>query len=135
MQGATRVCPGSHRYRARGEGRRRPTDDEAVQAIMPKGSVVLYLGDCYHSGGANLSDELRWGLNVNYNLAHYRQEENQFLACPPHVARTLSPELQALVGYTMPGTSLGYFAEYQHPKDALDTSARPVDWAHSRPKL
>lgn len=60
---------------------------------------------------------------------HLRQEENQFLACPPDVARTLSPTLQALVGYTMPGTSFGYFAEYQHPREALQTDAAAINWA------
>ena len=72
-----------------------------MPAVMPKGSVVIYLGDCFHSGGANSSDGLRNGFNLDYNLAHLRQEENQFLACPVDVAKDLSPELQALVGYTM----------------------------------
>ena len=60
---------------------------------------------------------------------HLRQEENQYLACPPEVARVLSPELQALVGYTMPGTSFGYFAEYQHPSEALQSDALAINWA------
>jgi hypothetical protein len=60
---------------------------------------------------------------------HLRQEENQFLACPVDVAQKLSPELQALVGYTMPGTSFGYFAEYQHPREALQKNAPAINWA------
>ena len=41
------------------------------------------LQDTFHSGGANRSAELRWGFNCDLNLALYRQEENQFLACAP----------------------------------------------------
>jgi hypothetical protein len=129
--GATRVVLGSHRW----PKARKPRDDEATQAVMPRGSCVLYLGDCFHSGGANHSTALRHGFNCDYNLAHLRQEENQFLACPPHVARTLSPELQELVGWTMPGTSFGYYAEYQHPREALQSDAGRIDWAAATPKL
>ena len=56
-------------------------------------------------------------------------------AGPPEIARTLSPELQALIGYTMPGTSFGYFAEYQHPAEALEEGAQPIDWASARPRI
>jgi hypothetical protein len=34
---------------------------------------VVYLGDTYHSGGANASAAERWGCNVDYNLALLRQ--------------------------------------------------------------
>jgi ectoine hydroxylase-related dioxygenase (phytanoyl-CoA dioxygenase family) len=97
--------------------------------MMRRGSVLVYLGDTFHSGGANTSDSDRWGCNIDYNLAHLRQEENQFLACPPSVATTLPVPLQELVGYTMPGASFGYYAEYQHPRESLEGNARPVVWA------
>lgn len=63
--GATRVVLGSHRW----SKSRKPMDDEAMQAVMPRGSVVLYLGDCFHSGSANRSKALRHGFNCDYNLA------------------------------------------------------------------
>ena len=63
--GATRVVIGSHRW----PKSRKPVDSEAVQAVMPRGSVVLYLGDCFHSGGTNRSKSLRHGFNCDYNLA------------------------------------------------------------------
>ena len=73
---------------------------------MPKGSVVIYLASTLHSGGENRSREKRWGLNIDYNLASLKQEENMFLSCPPEIAAKLPAELQALLGYTMPGPSL-----------------------------
>ena len=38
-----------------------------------------------------------------------RQEENQYLSCPPELAKTLSPELQQLAGYAMGQYALGYY--------------------------
>jgi hypothetical protein len=63
--GATRVVPTSHRW----SKARKPMESEAVTAVMPRGSVVVYLGDCFHSGGANRSRAARHGFNCDYNLA------------------------------------------------------------------
>ena len=76
---------------------------------MRAGSVLVYTGSVFHGGGANVSDHDRWGLNITYTLGWLRQEENQYLSCPPEIARTLEPELQALLGYAMGNYALGYF--------------------------
>ncbi|MBT4487481.1 MAG: phytanoyl-CoA dioxygenase family protein, partial [Rhodospirillaceae bacterium] len=47
--GATRVVPGSHLW----PPERRPQPAEIVQAEMPAGSALLYLGSAIHGGGAN----------------------------------------------------------------------------------
>ena len=70
-----------------------------MPAEMPKGSVLLYIGSLYHGGGANRSDAPRRGVNVGYTLSWLRQEENQYLACPPEVARELPEALARLAGY------------------------------------
>jgi ectoine hydroxylase-related dioxygenase (phytanoyl-CoA dioxygenase family) len=103
--GATQVAPGSVDW----PDTRQPTDDEITWAEMPRGSVIVYSGSVFHGGGANTSNEDRIGLNLTYSLGWLRQEENQYLSCPPEVARTLSPELQALVGYAMGSYALGYY--------------------------
>ncbi|HSG91872.1 MAG TPA: phytanoyl-CoA dioxygenase family protein [Pseudomonadales bacterium] len=104
--GATRVVPGSHRW----DWDRVATEDEIVQAVMPKGSVLLYTGSVIHSGGQNRSAADRIAMNINFANAWLRQEENQYLSCPPELARAFSPELRALIGYTMANYGLGYFA-------------------------
>ena len=38
--------------------------DETMAAVMPRGSVMLYVGSLYHGGGANHSTANRLGLNV-----------------------------------------------------------------------
>lgn len=113
--GATRVIPGSHKW----EDKLRPQYEETVPAEMPKGSVFFYVGSVYHGGGANRSDEGRLGINVGYTLSWLRQEENQYLACPPDVARTIDEELAKLIGYRRGAYALGYFGDLQDPMEAV----------------
>ncbi|MDP3383163.1 MAG: phytanoyl-CoA dioxygenase family protein, partial [Phenylobacterium sp.] len=103
--GATQVVPGSSAW----PDDRRAEAHEITQAVMQAGSVLVYTGSVFHGGGANQSDQDRWGLNLTYALGWLRQEENQYLACPPEIARTLSPELQDLLGYALGGYALGYY--------------------------
>ncbi len=103
--GATFVVPGSHRWAQE----RDPTADEIVSAVMPAGSLLVYLGGTIHGGGANVSRSLlRTGLAFQYSLAWLRQEENQFLANPPEIARTYPERLQRLIGYDYGGPYLGF---------------------------
>ena len=84
--GATRMVVGSHRWEDD------PDDVDpalTVPAVMTKGSVLLYTGSIFHGGGANTTTTSRIGMNVGYSLGWLRQEENQYLACPPEIARTL----------------------------------------------
>jgi ectoine hydroxylase-related dioxygenase (phytanoyl-CoA dioxygenase family) len=104
--GATQLVPGSPSW---AEGRRAESD-EITYAEMSPGSVLVYSGSVIHAGGANRSDGDRIGINLTYALGWLRQEENQYLSCPPAVARTLDPKLQALLGYQMGSYALGYFS-------------------------
>lgn len=129
--GATRVLPGSHRW-----SRQQHVDpNQMEQATMPKGSVVIYLGNTVHSGGENRTEALRYGLNIDYNLSVLRQEENMYLSCPPSVAQHMPDWLQKLAGYSMAAASLGYFGEYQSPQEALKSNGRAgslnkaINWA------
>ena len=76
-----------------------PEEHEITPAVMPKGSVALYLGATFHGGGENRSNDHRVGALFGYALGWLRQEENMYLACPPEVARTFPEKLQRLVGY------------------------------------
>ena len=103
--GATQVVPGSTQW---------PDDQEIkpeqiTQAEMKAGSVMVYSGSVFHGGGANTSDHDRIGINITYALGWLRQEENQYLSCPPELAKDLSPTLQGLAGYAMGQYALGYF--------------------------
>lgn len=103
--GATNVIPGSNTW----DPERKPSRDEVEYAEMEAGSVLVYSGSVVHSGGANVSDADRIGLNITYALGWLRQEENQYLSCPPEIAKDFDPELQAMLGYAMGSYALGYF--------------------------
>lgn len=123
--GATTVAPGSHRWKFDGsEADRHAEPGECVQAEMSRGSVVLYTGSVIHGGSENRSSGPRIGMNITYSLAWLRQEENQFLSCPPDVARDLDPELTDLLGYTMGNFALG-FCTISETKGATPASTLP----------
>ena len=88
--GATNVIPGSNQW----DPERHPSRDEVEYAEMEAGSVLVYSGSVVHSGGANVSDADRIGLNITYALGWLRQEENQYLSCPPEIARAFDPDLR-----------------------------------------
>jgi len=105
--GATRVVPGSAHW----SEDRRATDSEKAQAVMSAGSVLLYSGSVTHGGGENRSSHDRTGINITYCLSWLRTEENNYLSCPPDIAKDLEPGLQELLGYTMGNYALGYYSD------------------------
>jgi hypothetical protein len=98
--GGTRIVPGSHRFM---RSWHLPDVSNWEAAVMPKGSVLVYLGSTWHGGGANRSDAPRLGLVNTYSLGWLRPENNQFLDSPPDVAVKFSPRLRALLGYSPHG--------------------------------
>ncbi len=78
--GATHIAPGTSAM----------SDDDAAEvdtiaAEMRRGSLLFYDGKVLHGGGANVSDGVRRGVNITYAVGWVRQEENQYLACPPDI--------------------------------------------------
>ena len=116
--GATWLVPGSHLW----DEDRSPVESEVVQAEMPAGSVLLYNGAVFHGGGANRSNAARTGCAIQFSLAWLRQEENQYMACPPELARTFPQRLQELIGYDLGAVNLG-FVDHKHPNEVLNGTA------------
>jgi ectoine hydroxylase-related dioxygenase (phytanoyl-CoA dioxygenase family) len=94
--GATRVVPGSH---TKSFTSTEYTQEDSVAAEMTCGSVLIFSGKLVHGAGANRSSAIRRTLGLPCSLSWIRQEENQYLACPPEVARTLPEALLRLMGY------------------------------------
>ncbi len=105
--GATHVIPGSHKW----------TDEEAagakredtVQAVMSRGSVLLYFGTTVHGGGENRSDKPRCALVTTYSLGWLRQEENHYMAIPKEVAESYPEHIQQLMGFASYSRILGTY--------------------------
>ena len=104
--GATHVLPGSHQGPPRSVNTR---TEHTVQAVMAKGSLLLYLGSVLHGGGANRSDAPRMGLINTYSLGWLRQEENHYLAIPREVADSYPERIRQLMGYEPHGPILGTY--------------------------
>ena len=71
--------------------------------------------------GENQSNASRLGLNLTYCLGWLRQEENQYLSCPPEIAKNFDPALQDILGYTQGEYALGCYTD---PTD--NTSGRDI---------
>ena len=112
--GATHVIPGTSAV-PDDEGLRMP----GGQAAMRRGSVLFYDGKVLHGGGANRSGSVRRGVNITYSVGWVRQEENQFLACPPDIARTLDDDLLRMMGYQQGAFAMGYVGDQQDPLSFL----------------
>jgi len=115
--GATQVVPGSHKW----DREREPKEDEICYAEMKKGSVFIYTGSVIHGGGANNSNKNRLGVFLHYAPSWLRQQENQYLSCPPHIAKDLTPELRSLMGYTKGGYVLGFYSDPEDRNGELES--------------
>lgn len=114
--GATLVIPGSHKW----DNERVPKSEEAVPAVMKKGSGLIYLGSTYHAGGLNLTEsEKRTAIAISLTLGYLRQEENQYLVVPKEVVRQYSPQVQKLLGYDICPPYCGW-VEMQSPAITLE---------------
>lgn len=109
--GATRIVPGSQ---FAGRGQKYPPE-AGIPAEMKKGSVLLYTGKIYHGAGENRSDQPRQAINITYAVGWVRQEENQYLATPAEVARTLPDDLLKLMGYQCGCFAMGYVRDFEDP--------------------
>lgn len=106
--GATRVWPHTHDEH---QTYKMSVEDlgEPLVAEMAPGDVFVFLGSVLHAAGANRSDQPRRGIIISYSLGWLRTYENQNLTYDRDFARTLEPELAAMIGYRWQRPNLGTF--------------------------
>ncbi len=113
--GATRIWPRSNH----GDWNEMlPDEADAVPAVVPAGSAIIFLGETLHSGGANGSARPRRGMIFSYCRDWLLPDENPWLAYPPSTARSFSPVLADLVGYRQRFAGLNNF-EGRSPAELL----------------
>ena len=118
---ATRIIPGSHLAdHAPVYGQHY----DSICAEMPAGSILVWHGSFWHGGGANVTDERRMGIAMNYCAGWIRQQENQQLGIPLELVREFSPELQELCGFGVYKGLIGHI-DRQTPAQALFGTERP----------
>lgn len=103
--GATHIWPGTHGAKALLD----PPDIPGLPAECEPGGAILFLGSTLHGAGQNRTELARRGVVIGYSLGWLKPYENLWLAYPPDVARTFSPELAALAGYRQHRPNLGNF--------------------------
>lgn len=92
--GATVVVPGSHLW-PKG---RQPEEGESCQAVMRKGSALIYSGDVIHGGGSNREDAIRTGFYIGYIPSWLNSLENHLISNPPDVVTSMNEKSQRLLG-------------------------------------
>jgi ectoine hydroxylase-related dioxygenase (phytanoyl-CoA dioxygenase family) len=102
-----------------------PDAADAIAAVMPRGSALVYLGSTIHCGGSNRATRPRTGLVLSYCLGWLKTYENSFLAYPASVARSFPKEVRDLIGYRMHRPNLGNY-EGQDPAVALTSDSRTL---------
>ena len=93
------------------------TPDDAVQMLMEAGSVALWSGKLYHGGGNNVSDHVRWGMNIGYTRGWIRQEENQYVSLTAKDLENIDDDMARLLGWNRSGYGHGYAGDMQDPLD------------------
>jgi len=95
-----------------------PEGDEIIAAEMPRGSVLIFMGNLWHRAGGNVTDKARLGIFPQYCAAWARTQENFFLSIPKEVVAEMPGELQALLGYNIHPPFMGH-AGGVHPLKTL----------------
>jgi hypothetical protein len=94
--GATRVIPGSHRW----DFDREADNSMTIAAELKPGSVLFYSGKVIHSGGANVTTDVkRRVIASSFNPSFLVPEEAYPFAVPMEEARKMSPRLQQMIGF------------------------------------
>ena len=105
--GATRLVPGSHKLEL--EDSEHVREESVCDAVMPKGSVLFYMGRTVHGGGANRSNAPRAGLINTYSLGWLQPEVNHCLTYSPELVKRFPEPIPRLIGYQSHGRHLGLF--------------------------
>ncbi len=113
--GATRLCPGTHRADHSPD---LLEHYDSIPAEMHKGGVLVWVGSLWHGGGANTTDQRRVGIAMNYCAGYLRQQENQQLGIPLETVRKFPRRLQELCGYSIYNGLIGHI-DKQNPGKVL----------------
>jgi ectoine hydroxylase-related dioxygenase (phytanoyl-CoA dioxygenase family) len=121
--GATELIAGSHRWASEAPDLSRPARPDAITAVMPAGSALVFDAALWHRGGHNRSSRTRLAISPQYCQPFLRTQESQLLVVPPHAAWCCSPRMRALLGYSIHPPFLGQ-VDGMHPLRLIDPEYR-----------
>ena len=73
--------------------------EEIAYAVMPAGSGMIYSGKVVHGAGANITDQMRYGMHVSFVAGWLRPEEASPLVIDKETAATLPQRARQLLGW------------------------------------
>lgn len=115
LNGATVVVPESHTWGAD----RVPQVSETRPVVMPRGSLVYFIGTLWHGGGQNRSDAARRALTVQYCQPWLRQLENYFIAVDWEKLPQIPKQIVDMMGYQVGSPFIG-FVDGVNPRKAVE---------------
>ena len=112
--GATLLVPGTH------QEREKPSEEylhaNAVPAVCPAGSLLVFDSTLWHAAGANVSGKDRHAINHQFTRSFLKQQVDYVRALGDDAVLALPARTQQLLGwYTRVVTSLD---EYYRPPEA-----------------
>ena len=107
--GATRLVLGSHNLEL--DDSEYIREESVCDAVMPKGSVLFYMGRTVHGGGANRSNAPRAGLINTYSLGWLQPEVNHCLTYSYDLVQRFPEPIPRLMGHQSHGRHLGLFPD------------------------
>jgi ectoine hydroxylase-related dioxygenase (phytanoyl-CoA dioxygenase family) len=119
--GGTRLVPGSHLVRERGDY----ALEQTIAAEGPAGSALIFDGRLVHGTGANLTkDEERRAILSYYCRPFVRQQENFFLGLDPKIRASERAEFLRRSGFSIwAGLGRTYEPSYE---GLLEPVHRPI---------
>ncbi|MDG2427408.1 MAG: phytanoyl-CoA dioxygenase family protein [Acidimicrobiales bacterium] len=98
--GATVVVPGTHKLPPGVTRGYEVIDDDVAYAEMSAGAGLIYSGKVIHGAGANITDQLRYGVHVSFVAGWLRPEEASPLQVDRVCAAGLPEEARRLLGWS-----------------------------------
>ncbi len=106
--GATRLLPGSHLAEAAPQPRH--FEEHCVEAICPRGSLIVFNGRTFHRAGVNASHQWRHALTMNACRSYMKQRMDWVRFIPPAISASLNTQARRIIGFdTRLPTSLAEF--------------------------
>lgn len=95
--GATRLLPGSHLREAAPE----PAyfERHSVEAICPRGSLIVFNGRTFHRAGVNATDEWRHALTMNACRSFMKQRFDWVRFIPAAISDSLNAQARRVIGF------------------------------------
>jgi ectoine hydroxylase-related dioxygenase (phytanoyl-CoA dioxygenase family) len=97
--GATRVVPGSHRFRNFAPDGIKHPDEISITA--PQGSAIIFNANLWHGGAANNTNLSRWALALGYARWFIKPSFDFLFNTPKNIYNQMSDDQKRLLGFNL----------------------------------